>query len=51
MSEPPRRSERSTAEIELPESKKRDARKLAERAEAHERWIGDDGEPVCRGID
>jgi hypothetical protein len=53
-----RKLSRSTRPIDYPQPPERaeepGAAKLAERAEAHRRWIGDaddDGEPVCRGID
>jgi hypothetical protein len=46
------RHQRSTRELQTLESDEGKERKaVVERSEAHRRWVGDDSDGACRGID
>jgi hypothetical protein len=52
MREPADRHQRSTQELRIAGVEPGKERKaVVERSEAHRRWVGEDGDGACRGID
>jgi hypothetical protein len=51
MREPDRHQRPSRDSRKPGADEERERRAVIERSEAHRRWIGDDGDGACRGID